>query len=269
VSYWAGFLLIYFLHIPKTAGTTLLQFVASRVLPDRLITTYGGELAVYSPDQAFVAKAQARSDPQTLIYGHYGFGVHLLLEDSMPRYVTFLRNPASRILSFFAHQAREPHARLYSAIGKGLTLKTAISEHLAPEVNNYVTRILSTDLTLVEALRGHPQSLRFISGYWNGFGHGPEGPYDQILHPAHYRIALDVLDRYFAFVGISERMQESIAGLAQLMRWDAPDDANLILNAAPKSHHPIDDETRELILKHNQLDIDLYEHCSGNRVPLP
>jgi hypothetical protein len=202
-------------------------------------------------------------NPQTVIYGHYGFGAHLLLDDPQPRYVTFLRDPARLILSFFAHQAREPQARLYDAIARGLTLKTAIACHLAPEVNNYVTRILIADLSLVEALRTNPSSLRLAAGVWNGLGHGPEGPYDQILHRAHYQVAADHLDRYFAFVGIAERMQESMARLANGMGWNAPE-GDPILNAAPESHPPLDEETRELIARYNALDIDLYRRCSEN-----
>jgi hypothetical protein len=255
--------MIYFLHIPKTAGTTLLQYVSSQVAPDRLVTTYNGELALYAPDQEFVHKVRSRSDPQTVIYGHYGFGAHLLLDDAHPRYITFLREPTRRILSFFAHQAREPQARLYGAIANGLTLKTAIAQHLAPEVNNFVTRILIADPTLVEALRTKPLPLRRATGFWNGLGHGPEGPYDQILHRSHYDVAVEHLDRYFAFVGIAERMQESMARLARGMGWSPPDE-DLILNAAPESHPPLDDETRELISRYNALDIELDHHCTEN-----
>ncbi|HEX4230609.1 MAG TPA: hypothetical protein VHZ07_18170 [Bryobacteraceae bacterium] len=255
--------LIYFLHIPKTAGTTLLQYVSAQVAPDRLITTYGGELAFYAPDRDFVARVRSRCDPKTVIYGHYGFGAHLLLDDQQPRYVTFFRDPTRRILSFFAHQAREPQARLYDAIAKGLTLKTAIAQHLAPEVNNYVTRILTTDLSLVEALRTNLTSLRFAAGVWNGLGHGPGGPYDQILHRAHYQMAVEHLDRHFAFVGIAERMQESMVRLAHGMGWSTPGE-DLILNAATESHPPVDDETEALISTYNASDIDLYRRCGEN-----
>lgn len=220
-------------------------------------------MALYAPDRDFVARVRSRSDPQTVIYGHYGFGAHLLLDDPQPRYITFFRDPTRRILSFFAHQEREPQARLYDAISKGLTLKTAIAEHLAPEVNNYVTRILIADLTLVEALRTNPSSLRLAAGVWNGLGHGLEGPYDQVLHRAHYQVAIDHLARYFAFVGTAERMQESMARLANGMGWNAPE-RDLILNAAPESHPPLDDETRELMARYNALDIDLYRYCTEN-----
>lgn len=230
-----------------------------------MITTYNGELAIYAPDPGFVANVLARSDAQTVIYGHYGFGVHLLLNDDQPRYITFLRDPTRRILSFFAHQAREPRSRLYPAISNGLTLKAAISGHLAPELNNYVTRILIAGIGLVQALRTNPAALRLAAGSWNGLGHGPTGPYDQILHRAHYQTALEHLDRYFAFVGIAERMPESLARLARIMNWNAPNQADVVLNAAPGSHPPIDGETQELIQKYNALDIDLYAHCMTNR----
>lgn len=231
--------------------------------PDRLITTYSGELAIYAPNQEFVDRVRSHSEPQTVIYGHYGFGVHLLFDDPAPRYITFLRDPARRILSFFAHQAREPQSRLYGAIAKGLTLKGAISEHLAPEVNNYVTRILSTDLTLAGALRTNPSSLRLAAGVWNGLGHGPAGPYDQILHRVHYEIAVEHLDRYFAFAGITEHMHESMVRLARGMGWSEPARESF-LNAAPASHPDLDEQTQESIFNYNALDIDLHKRYTEN-----
>jgi len=228
---------------------------------DRLITTYNGELAIYAPSHEFIDQVKSRSDAQTIIYGHYGFGAHRLFDDPEPRYITFLRDPGRRILSFFAHQAREPQSRLYASIAKGLTLKNAITGHLAPEVNNYATRILSTDLTLVGALRAHPSSLQLAAGIWNGLGHGPSGPYDQVLHRVHHEIAVENLDRYFVFTGITERMHASTVRLSRIMGWNAPD-RQAFLNAAPESHPDLDPETELAIFNYNALDIDLYKRCA-------
>jgi hypothetical protein len=58
-------------------------------------------------------------------------------------------------------------------------------------------------------------------------------------------------------------MEESMTRLASGMGWSAPNQGDLMLNAASESHPMLDEETQRLILQYNALDIDLYQRSAA------
>jgi len=228
-------------------------------------------LAFWPLRREFIAAVRQNARARA-IYGHYGFGVHLLLGVRQARYVTMLRDPAKRIVSFYLHQSREPGARLYGIIRKGAQLRQLIEDHLAPEFNNYAIRILATDLDLLEShigpdwpegvAPGRWEEVRNAIGTLTGLTHSPIGPYDQIVNETHLQRALRNIEQHFCFVGITERMHESVRRLALGLGWLEPE-VPAKLNASVEQL-ALDDETIDTIHRYNRLEYALYDRiCAG------
>jgi hypothetical protein len=129
-----------FLHIPKTAGTSLTVALQSQFSP--------GEVCLYYPGAAVgidwhVAKnlPPRQLNAFKLLIGHASFGVHKLFQ-SPTKYYTFLREPLARLKS---------HYQLFRAAkidpvdkeGKTIFLYRALNEGLTDEFDNLQTRMVA------------------------------------------------------------------------------------------------------------------------------
>ena len=70
-------------------------------------------------------------------------------------------------------------------------------------------------------------------------------------------IAKKNLEKSFSVVGISERFEESLVLIARTFGWEVPFYEN---RKVSKSRPKIDPIEIELIKKHNQFDLELYEY---------
>lgn len=89
--------LVYFLHIPKTAGTSLHAFLARGIGPGRVLPPL---LWDHLTDGRVTVEEDTR-----LISGHFG-GLFPLWRRRWPRIVTVLRDPIARALSHIHHVQR-------------------------------------------------------------------------------------------------------------------------------------------------------------------
>lgn len=81
-----------FLHIPRTAGTTFISIVDS----------FFDNNSIY-PKQLWhelLARGETDFSKFRLFRGHFGYGIHHLLEKK-PVYLTILRNPLERLMHYF------------------------------------------------------------------------------------------------------------------------------------------------------------------------
>jgi len=91
---------LFFLHIPKTAGTSLTQE----------LTQYWGAESTLTPDQLNTAKAQPRQRlaDAKFIYGHFSRAVCRRRLPNPPTFtITFLRDPVDHFLSLYHHLQRD------------------------------------------------------------------------------------------------------------------------------------------------------------------
>lgn len=93
---------IIFLHIPKTAGTTLREIVYAQYAADRIIPIYPDERFINM--ETFSQLPPEKKDMVDIFIGHFAYGFHQRLSGNRPyKYATMLRNPIARSLSLYNH----------------------------------------------------------------------------------------------------------------------------------------------------------------------
>jgi hypothetical protein len=217
---------IFFLHIPKTAGTSLRQLFQQQYPSPELVELY--------PPLGPESLARVRSDLEAggrAVFGHLNFGIDRVL-GVKGKYVTLLRDPVDRIVSYFSHNLRHPQAAYYELLSAGMGLREFLARRISFETNNHMTRIVAGNT-----------SLEYLDD-------------DRVLDQA-----LENLREHFLFAGISERFDESVQVMARRLNWSRPlPKTNPRVNVLPKSNAPrLDRETIDLIERENRLDRLLYQ----------
>jgi hypothetical protein len=226
---------VIFLHIQKTAGTTL------RTVIERLYETS----AIYSiypynknyPDiDVFKKLSDSEKSKIKIICGHISFGVH----ESMPQectYITVLRNTVDRVVSFYSHITRdgqEDDEQLLSyrttAKQNNMSLSDFVASGIAYQTDNHQTRILSN-----------------------------MNPSVGECTPDMLEEAKKNLREHFAVVGLTERFDESVMLMKKVFGWKTP----FYLTTNVSQNRPsVDEEDIKVIEEHNKLDIELYNYAS-------
>jgi hypothetical protein len=223
---------IIFVHIPKTAGTTL-HTIIDRQYPRRASHFMDRhEVGV----REFRALSDARRAEIRMLRGHIPYGLHEYCPLPV-RYFTLLRDPIDRVASYFYFVQREPaHYRYDFANEPGMTLARYAESHTSLQTDNFQTRL--------------------VSGVWTDLGYGE-------LDRAILEQAKANLSERFAVVGLTERFDESLILLKRAFQWRGVYYArhNVTQERPPKA--AISAETLAVVREHNQLDIELYEHAKA------
>ncbi|MDM8564354.1 sulfotransferase family 2 domain-containing protein [Candidatus Halobeggiatoa sp. HSG11] len=222
---------IIFLHIPKTAGTSLRDIV-EKEYPEKCLSVYPPW--PYQPE-VLAEEIKARLPSVKVLYGHVLFGLHHHLNIDA-QYITFLRNPIERVNSFFNHSAYHSHAGYYKAIQNGLSLLQLLeSEQVLQQTNNMITRMLAAY---------HTNNLLDD---------------ERVLEQA-----LENIDKHFCVVGLMEKFAESVNLLGKKLDWQSAYEIPYLNVVAKKHIQEVDAQTQAALEKYNRLDILLYEHVSKN-----
>lgn len=222
-----------FLHLPKTAGTTLNRIIQRQFPAERQHFVR----ASHDPAQrdAFAALPQAYRHSIRLLRGHQAFGLH---EGMAPgaRYVTFLRDPVARVISHYHYVKPGQLPQFADVARKKMSLADYAASTITAEVENGQTR--------------------WIAGVWS----------DRPLVEADYQQAVRNIDEHFDAVGITERFDESLVQIAARYGWVrlAYRKANV---AAPRP--PESEEAVAIIRQRNALDLRLYDYAVQRHEALP
>ncbi len=237
-----------FLRIPKTASTTLSDLVyenhadgfrteASPRPPwwnpsfPGVWFYYGG----FAIDEALGAPTpdmlDALTDPGLCaVVGHFTFGLHRYV----PRpsaYITVLRDPIARVVSLYRHEAvwRQDQNRVVS---EDLTLDEFISRARSRDLDNgQVRRLCGVDFEIGEC------------------------------SPSHLRQAKTNLLRSFSVFGLTERFDETVLLVSQVLSWTTRVYISKKVNnyGVPSLLSP---NTIDKIAELNRFDLELYHFAA-------
>jgi len=218
---------IIFLHLPKTAGTTL----------NRLIEWEYPLTEMYSVDPVLFewSAAHMRNLPKSrlrrtrMFKGHMLFGLHELLPQPST-YITVLRNPVERVLSAFYYMRSY---RLHPLYWKLRQEKMTVEQFVERSTRDSV-------------------QCKIIAG----------AEYHQPCTQEVLEKALDHLDRYFSIVGLSERFEESLALMKLRFGWQLNSYSSFNVTRARPKKEDLPQSTLDLIAERNRFDVALYEHAT-------
>lgn len=220
-----------FIHIPKSGGMTLQRILEKQYTSDTIFTINSKTFHESIKQFKHLPEPQRRSI--RLLKGHMFFGLHEFLP--MPcRYITILRNPIERIISHYYYVIQNPTHYLYQdVISQNMNLGDYVRSGLSPELDNCQTRLLSG---VQEPIEVGQCSFELLE------------------------TAKTNLKSHFAVVGILERFDETLILLKRIFRWRIPFYIQRNKTQKPPSYKTISPEIVEMIVKKNQLDIELYQY---------
>jgi hypothetical protein len=217
--------MLIFLHLPRTAGTTLAHILARQYGETALLRLYdsssGEELSSMSTSQLEAVR---------VIMGHFSFGAHRFLQHESA-YFTVLREPVSRVISHYSFVRRSPTHYLYET-AQGLGLPEFVASCGLEEPNNDQTRMLAGE----HRLTGSARSAERVLG-----------------------AAKEHLRDHFAVTGLTEDFDRSILLMKRVFDWKAPYYARENVSRGRPSSQRLSSETLRVIAAHNQLDLALYQ----------
>jgi hypothetical protein len=224
------------LHIPKCGGNTFISAIARNFNPLGLYLTR----APYEKAEAMFAElAEPSRRDVTLFAGHVGFGIHELIPKAST-YITMLREPNDRLRSeyFFARCTKtHPH---YEIIEKEkMSLIQYVTSDLSRHFDNCQTRMLSG---------------RAETHWLNG---------RVACEEEDLQRACEHLEKSFSWIGLTERFEESTAGMCLTFGW--PYSPVSSRNVTPEKLSMVELSAEEIssLRSRNLFDVRLYEHAVG------
>lgn len=220
---------LFFLHIPKTAGTTLNRVLDDSFAPEVTFDLYTDEQRLRLRDTTY--EQIARYD---LVRGHVFISNFAdILDGPIPfRVFTFLRDPVARVISEYNFLKTWPKSHVYRFLNENnVTLAEYVTSD-RPELR----------------MRGRNGMVNSLSGV--GLSSIEEG----------LEMAWHHLKERFLFFGILERFDESLLVLNKYLGLNRCfyERQNVL---AKQAHRPVPAADIELIQEHNQADIALYERA--------
>lgn len=225
--------LVIFQHIPKTAGTSLRHAIQHQFKPNEVFEFYkiGDSQEGISKFLEFYSK---KSKTLKIISSHLGFGLHQYI-DTPVTYVTILREPTKRIISYYHHLVKLNHPE---AVGKSLEefVRTfgGVQNGMACNLSGVTLRAQLQDPDLdLEYERNAEQTLIKAS---------------------------ENLKKHFCVVGLLEYFDETCVFLNQNLGWHLPlSNVKSNVGKKKKTSTDIPKETLDIITEYNKLDLQLYE----------
>lgn len=221
-----------FLHIPKAAGTSL-ESVILRQYRGYHAKRFTG---LWSEEQEFERLPPHERGKFDLCVGHHHFGVHRLLP-SPATYVTMLRHPIDRVVSYYYYARDNPSHYLHAIIHeKGWTLRDMVDRIVTTELDNDQVRWLNP------------------------------GPHERVglgkVSHAMLDRAKQILGEHFAVVGVAERFHESLVLMQCRFGWLNVAYERKNAGTSRPALHEVPPDVLDLIRERQVYDLELYAHAN-------
>jgi hypothetical protein len=227
-------------HIPKTGGSSLIKMIR-RAYGERLRKPPN---AIFDPllaeEKLSRLAERAGGAPQPAVVGHIVFGMRDLLPRHT-RYATVLREPVERTLSHYAHLvARRPREEgPHGLLARGTPCRPQMSLQQCLDDPRYLPDNIQT---------------RMIVGRRSLF---------EPLPPDALEQAKKHLKRRFAFVGVTERLDELVALLTVELGWPSMLPLHARSSRGRLTRADLTPAQVRAIHGANRLDVELHEFAHG------
>ncbi|MEZ4510948.1 MAG: sulfotransferase family 2 domain-containing protein [Chloroflexota bacterium] len=221
-----------FLHIPKSAGTTLNFILESHFSREE---SYSVSKSNYYPGgsiDGFKAMSPERHAKIRWLTGHMGYGYHDYLSGPSV-YVTLLRDPVERLISNYYFERHLRESPIHEMIRSGkMDLREYVYYYYAIEMDNLQTRM--------------------IAGNWEKRGDGPCTP--EMLEQAKQN-----LQDHFAVVGVARRFDEFYFLLRHYFGWRYVPYVTRNKTKSRPRREEVPTADRQMIKEYNRYDIELFK----------
>lgn len=215
-----------FLHIPKTAGTTLNRIIEWQYNPLSIFTM--DPYRIRATPERLKQLPEARRRRLRMVRGHLYYGVHEYLPQGST-YITMLREPVARFLSSYYFLQRRPLHPMHRKV-KSERIGVEDFIRLTPQRQNM-------QCSLIAGIKSNGK-----------------------CEESTLQIAKENLARSFSIVGLSERFEESLMLIAKTFDWEIPFYEN---HKVSKTRPKVEPSAVEMIKENNRLDLELYEFGKG------
>lgn len=215
---------IIFLHLPKTAGTTLNRLIEWEY---PLSEMYSVDPVLYEWSAAHLRQLPPwRLRKIRMFKGHMTFGLHEVLPQPAT-YITVLRDPVDRVISaFYFMRSYKLHPLYWKLRRQKWTFEDYVRNSRRDNIQSKI----------VAGAKYEEPCTR------------------EIVERARYN-----LRRYFSVVGLSARLEESLALMKLRFGWKLSSYASFNVTRSRPKKRDLPEETVALIQQKNAFDIELYE----------
>lgn len=221
---------IIFLHIPKTAGSTV-QGLLRRYYRRNTLYVIDG---VTRTEDSLIALSDEKKRGVRMIAGHIPYGLHQHLPQPAT-YFTLLREPVDLVLSYYHYlkgAVTHPYHKLVNA--PDMTLNKFLHMRIDNNVANVQTRLLA--------------------------GKVYNEQYEECTEE-DLRLAKEHMNESFAVVGLTEAFDETLLLLQRAFGWHNLYYARVNVTRQRPLRTEIPPDTYEAICQHNQYDLELYRYA--------
>jgi hypothetical protein len=227
--------LLIFLHIPKTAGSTM-HHILARQYPPAAVYSIAGDRVQESYD---ALRALPATDKAQLacVKGHLPYGVHEFFRQPAT-YITFLRDPANWVRSYYTFILSIPSHPLRQAVAACNGVEEFCALLTEWGMNNFQTRILA-------GTQAHETIMP------------PYGPL-----PEHaLETAIAHLEAQVTVTGLAEQFDASLLMMKRRLGWGNVHYLRQNVTRGKPATLRLTEEQKALIYRDNALDLALYQYA--------
>lgn len=172
---------IFFIHIPKTGGTSLRQELQHRSADLKTLYVYDDNEHVHHLD--FMNYSSETAQEFDIIFGHFDYGLHRNYRHEY-KYLSMIRDPYDAILSYYFYMKYNRKDDTFVKYGD---IRAAVESPKEAIFDNY--------------------TVRMFAGV----------PNERSVNEEDYLTAVANIERDFLFIGLTERMAESSKMIGQYL----------------------------------------------------